>query len=180
MITTNNKNYFDHIQTLRNHGASVSEEERHLGPKPYILPDFKVLGFNYRMTDLQGAFGSVQLKKLNSFISERSKYAQYYKKQFKEIDWIKCPDEPSIGRHAWQAYVLLIDKTKISMDTNDIMEYLKKEGISTRPGTHAIHKLDYYKNKYGLTNEEFPNSTYCSENSIAIPLHNKIKQSEID
>ena len=66
------------------------------------------------------------------------------------------------------------------MDTNDIMEYLKKEGISTRPGTHAIHKLDYYKNKYGLTNEEFPNSTYCSENSIAIPLHNKIKQSEID
>ncbi len=42
---------------LRNHGASISEEQRHDGPRPYLLPEFNLLGFNYRMTDLQGAVG---------------------------------------------------------------------------------------------------------------------------
>ena len=47
------------ISSLRNHGASISEEQRHHGAKPYILPDFNMLGFNYRMTDLQAAVGIV-------------------------------------------------------------------------------------------------------------------------
>ena len=68
MITTNDDDLGHKLQVLRNHGASTSEEERHNGPKPFILPDFNVLGYNYRMTDLQGAIGKVQLKKLDYFI----------------------------------------------------------------------------------------------------------------
>ena len=55
MVTTNNETYGDKLECLRNHGASVSEEVRHHGPRPYLLADFDVMGFNYRMTDLQGA-----------------------------------------------------------------------------------------------------------------------------
>lgn len=62
MITTNNDEYADLIRKLRNHGASISEEQRHKGPKPYILPNFDLVGYNYRMTDIQGAIGFVQLK----------------------------------------------------------------------------------------------------------------------
>ena len=72
MITTNNKELAEKVSVLRNHGANISEEQRHHGSKPYILPEFNVLGYNYRMTDLQGAIGTVQLKKLNLFIEERS------------------------------------------------------------------------------------------------------------
>ena len=61
MITTNDDVLGEKLQILRNHGASISEEQRHHGAKPYILPDFNVLGYNYRMTDLQGAIGVVQL-----------------------------------------------------------------------------------------------------------------------
>ena len=52
----------ERAEQLRNHGASVSEEVRHHGPAPFLLPDFDELGFNYRMTDLQAAVGVVQLE----------------------------------------------------------------------------------------------------------------------
>ncbi|MFO7761100.1 MAG: DegT/DnrJ/EryC1/StrS family aminotransferase, partial [Desulfobia sp.] len=65
MMTTNTDELAEKMTMMRNHGASVSEEQRHHGPKPYILPEFNLLGYNYRMTDLQGAVGLAQLRKLD-------------------------------------------------------------------------------------------------------------------
>ena len=78
MITTNDGALADVANTLRNHGAAISEEQRHRGPRPYLLPEFNLLGFNYRMTDLQGSVGLVQLQKLDRFIAEREHWAAYY------------------------------------------------------------------------------------------------------
>jgi len=72
MLTTNNAELAGLAEQLRNHGATVSEAVRHHGTRPYLLPDFNLLGFNYRMTDLQAAVGIVQLRKLDNFIDERS------------------------------------------------------------------------------------------------------------
>jgi len=69
MVTTQDPGLAAMMDMLRNHGASISEEQRHRGPKPYILADFNLLGFNYRMTDLQGALGLVQLGKLEKYIA---------------------------------------------------------------------------------------------------------------
>jgi dTDP-4-amino-4,6-dideoxygalactose transaminase len=66
MVTTNDQNLARLSDIMRNHGAEISEEMRHNSSKPYLLPDFKMLGFNYRMTDLQAAVGLVQLKKLQA------------------------------------------------------------------------------------------------------------------
>src|SRR5437870_598029 len=71
MITTADGNLAQRMEMLRNHGATVSEELRHSGRKPYLLPDFNLIGFNYRMTDLQASVGLVQLAKLDRFIAER-------------------------------------------------------------------------------------------------------------
>lgn len=62
MLTTNDNNLASQLDKLRNHSASISEEQRHHGPKPYILSSFEMVGYNYRMTDIQGAIGIVQLK----------------------------------------------------------------------------------------------------------------------
>ena len=61
MVTTNDSALAEHARMLRNHGGSIAEEDRHLGPQPYLLPAFNEVGFNYRMTDLQGAIGVVQM-----------------------------------------------------------------------------------------------------------------------
>lgn len=75
VITTNDDHLADLMNMLRNHGACISEEQRHHGHRPYILPHFNMLGYNYRMTNLQAAVGVVQLKKLDRFIEERAKWA---------------------------------------------------------------------------------------------------------
>ena len=105
MVTTQDANLSERMNQMRNHGASVSEEQRHHGPKPYILPDFNLLGFNYRMTDLQGAIGVEQLTRLDEFIKERAKWAKYYNEKLADIKWLRLPGEPKDGNHGWQSFV---------------------------------------------------------------------------
>ncbi len=180
MVTTNDEALAERMIQLRNHGASISEEQRHAGPRPYILPDFNILGYNYRMTDLQGAVGLVQIKKLIQFIDERARWAAYYKECLKNISWLNLPEEPADGRHAWQAYVTSIKTTKAPMTRNEIMERLQERGIATRPGTHAIHMLNYYKELYGFRSDDFPNARNCDQNSMAIPLHNCMSEEDYE
>ncbi len=178
MITTNNDKFADHMSMLRNHGASISEEQRHHGPQPYILPDFNMLGFNYRMTDLQGAVGVVQLKKLDQFIQERNKWAGFYKEAFADISWLKTPEVPEGYAHGWQSFVTYIDEPTAPHSRNDIMKILMEKGISTRPGTHAVHMLNYYKNLYGISASDYPGAEAANNYSMAIPLHNRMSESD--
>ncbi len=178
MVTTNDDQLAETIKSLRNHGASVSEEERHHGPKPYILPGFNLMGFNYRMTDLQGAVGVVQIKKLDKFIQERDEWSKFYKGELKNISWLSLPEFSKDYAHGWQSFVTMIDETKAPIKRNEIMEKLQQAGISTRPGTHAVHMLDFYKNKFGLKAEDFPGARDCNNYSMAIPLHNRMTEED--
>lgn len=174
MITTNDDQIAEVIGMLRNHGASISEEQRHHGPRPYILPDFNMLGYNYRMTDLQGAVGVVQIKKLDQFIDERSKWAAWYSKELAEVKWLKTPQFGNDYKHGWQSFVTLVDEATAPMSRNEIMEKLQENGISTRPGTHAVHMLNFYAEKYNLKPSDFPGAQIANDRSMAIPLHNRM------
>lgn len=180
MVTTNDPALADRMDQMRNHGATMSEEQRHHGPKPYILPDFNLLGFNYRMTDLQGAVGLVQLPKLIGFIAERAKWAQFYREQLKGIDWLRLPEEPENGRHGWQSFVTYVDPEKAPKSRNAIMEFLQQKGVSTRPGTHAVHMLGIYKQKYGFSRDDFPGARDCNDYTMAIPLHNRMTMEDYE
>ena len=174
MLTTDDTDLAESADRLRNHGASVSEEIRHHGPKPYLLPDFEVLGFNYRMTDLQGALGLVQLGKLDRFISERETWAQWYRDALGDIAWLQMPTVPAGYGHAWQAFVTVVDEVAAPAPRNDIMETLQEAGISTRPGTHAVTELGYYKNRLGLQSGQFKVASRLERQTLALPLHNRM------
>ena len=180
MVTTNDPALADRMDQMRNHGASMSEEQRHHGPKPYILPDFNLLGFNYRMTDLQGAVGLIQLPKLIEFIAERAKWAQFYREQLNGINWLRLPEEPENGRHGWQSFVTYVDPEKAPKSRNEIMEFLQQKGVSTRPGTHAVHMLGIYKQKYGFSRDDFPGARDCNDYTMAIPLHNRMTMEDYE
>lgn len=178
MVTTNDDKLFEVMSQMRNHGATISEEQRHYGPKPYILPDFNLLGFNYRMTDLQGSVGLIQLPKLNGFIEERAKWAQFYREQLTDIDWLVLPQEPEVGRHGWQSFVTYVDPLLAPFSRNELMEILQNKGVSTRPGTHAVHMLGLYQEKYDLKPENFPGARDCNDYTMAIPLHNRMSSED--
>lgn len=180
MLTTNDSALAGVADQLRNHGASVSEEQRHSGPRPYLLPDFNLLGFNYRMTDLQGAVGLVQLRKLDRFVAERQQWAEYYRAQLAGVPWLRMPRFPDNGTHAWQAFVTYVDPATAPLARNAIMERLQAEGISTRPGTHAVHMLGYYRARLQVSPEDFPGSRACNDNTMALPLHNRMTADDYD
>lgn len=174
MVTTRDPELSARMDKLRNHGAEISEEQRHKGPRPYLLPEFNLLGFNYRMTDLQGAVGLVQLGKLDRFIAERQRWAEVYRQRLADLPWLRMPVIPADGSHAWQAFVTTVDPATAPLPRNAIMERLQQQGIATRPGTHAVHLLGYYRDRFGLKPDDYPGGRDCDANTMAIPLHNRM------
>lgn len=180
MMTTTDPEVAARAERLRNHGAGVSEEVRHRGAKPWELPEFADLGFNYRMTDLQAAIGIVQLGKLDGFISERQRGADLYAHEFADLEWLRTPSAPDGWRHAWQSYVCMVDEDALGTTRDAIMERLADQGVSTRPGTHAVHMLQYYRERYGFDPNDFPRAAECAQRSMAIPLHNRMTDDDFE
>ena len=127
MVTTNDLALAQKVDILRNHGASISEEKRHLSNKPYILPDFDVCGFNYRMTDIQASIGIVRQKL--SLLAFRQKWATYYTNELDSISWITSPVIPNGYYHGWQSYVCMIDETISPYPRNKVMEILQEKEL---------------------------------------------------
>jgi perosamine synthetase len=180
MCTTNDPDLAKKIGCLRNHGASLSEEQRHHGAQPYQLPEFNILGFNYRMTDIQGAIGLAQLARLHALVTERRSWAKWYRKELSSLNWLTVTAIPEQYEHSYQAFVCSIDKTRSPKTRDQILEYLHKAGVGGRPGTHAIHMLNYYANKYHLKPDDFPQSRDCNNDTLAIPLHNKMQPEDYE
>lgn len=180
VVTTNDDRLAAILDTYRNHGASMSEEVRHRGPKPYELPDFKVFGYNYRLTDVQAAIATVQLRKLDSFIEERRKLADHYDARLQQFSWITAPMRPAGQTHALQAYVARVDEGRSPASRNAILAHLQAQGIGGRPGTHAVVGLEAYRTTYGTDPADFPVAMGAEAHSIALPLHNHMVAADVD
>lgn len=179
MITTDDPGLAASARSLRSHGASVSAEKRHVQSNPFLLPDFDDLGYNYRLSDVQAAIGLTQLERLGEFVRERDMLASIYDELLEHIPWLTLPAKPGSG-HSWQSYVVSVDTSRSKLSRNDLMLELQAVGISTRPGTHAIHTLGYYQKKFGYRFDDLPNSRQAAEQTIALPLYNQMSESDLE
>lgn len=183
MIITNNQDYAEMARKLRNHGASASDMERHLQQGGSLLPEFNMLGYNYRLTDIQGAIGVAQMGKAEQIFSSRREAARRYDELLQEIAGVSKPRYPENYRHAYQSYVCYFGymprRDRIDFEQviesnkrrNRLMAGLEAEGISVRQGTHAVHTLGYYRDKYELTDSDCPAAFAADRLSIALPLY---------
>jgi len=130
------------------------------------------------MTDLQGAVGAVQLARLDELIAERDRWADFYRHELGSVEWLRTPGRPAGGGHGWQSFVCYVDESRAPAPRNVIMEKLQARGISTRPGTHAVHMLGYYRDRFGLAPADFPVARDCDAHTMAIPLHNRISDED--
>ena len=178
MVTTSDSSLADKIRCLRDHGATMSDLQRHMGAKPYLLADHPEAGYNQRMTDIQGALGSAQLDRAEQIVAERRRLAARYDKAFSDLDWLRTPLCPEGYQHGYQSYPCMFRPDNLGLNNikevnsarNLWMETLQQAGISTRPATHAVHMLSYYRNKYGISPEDFPNAYIANDCSISLPL----------
>jgi dTDP-4-amino-4,6-dideoxygalactose transaminase len=177
MVTTGDSDLAERAHQLRNHGASVSEEARHGGEKPYLLPEFDLAGFNYRMTDLQGAVGLVQLGRLEHLVAERRRWADFYRQELGDLDWLLLPVTPADCAPSWQSFVTVVSESA-PLPRNELMERLHEAGISTRPGTHAVTELGHYQKHFPVTPGACPVACELADRSMALPLHNRMSSDD--
>jgi dTDP-4-amino-4,6-dideoxygalactose transaminase len=173
MLTSDDAQLIERARSLRNHGATAGDE---LGP--HAMPEYNLLGFNYRMTDLQAAIGNVQLRKLDAMLQARDRGAAYYQRELADLQWLRTPTVPSGFTHGWQAYVCWVDEAQAPRSRNAIMQALEQRGVGTRPGTHAVHSLGLYRERLGLNADDFPAARDCERFSMAIPLHNRMSDDD--
>lgn len=186
MIITSDDEFVEKLRAMRDHGATMSDLQRHQGNKPYLLPEFPYPGYNYRMTDIQASIGCTQMESANEILYRRKYWAKKYSEELNEIKWLRTPKFSPDYIHGYQSYVCLFEPEeaqiknveKLNEKRNEFMDYLNKKGISTRPGTHAVHTLEYYKNKYKINYKDFPNSFLADRLSIAFPIFSTLKEEE--
>ena len=186
MVTTNDGELAEKIRRLRDHGAAMTDLQRHLGARPYLLADHPDAGYNQRMTDLQAAIGSAQMDRAEDIVSERQGLAKKYDDAFVNLDWLKTPFRGDDFEHGYQSYPTLFKPKDISLESvkkinaqrNQWMDDLQKKGISTRPATHAVHMLSFYREKYQLSPEDFPNAYAADQCSISLPLFHGMNDEE--
>ena len=104
------------------------------------------------------------------------------------MNFFGLPIFDNIYEHGYQSYPCLYDKNRIDIKTvskinksrNYFMDKLQESGVSTRPATHAVHMLKYYREKYNLVPEDFPNAYIANDCSISFPLFNGLSNIEQD
>jgi len=186
MITTNDDALADKLRRLRDHGAAISDLQRHLGARPYLLADHPDAGYNQRMTDLQAALGAAQMDRAADIIIERQRLASVYDLAFANLSWLKVPVHMEGFDHGYQSYPCLFQPEPITPESvprinkvrNDFMDHLQQVGISTRPATHAVHMLSFYREKYGFKPFDYPNAYAANDCSISLPLFHGMTDEE--
>lgn len=188
MIITQDGSLAEKLRRLRDHGAAMTDLQRHMGARPYLLADHPEAGYNQRMTDIQAALGSAQMNRANSIIAERQRLAARYDEAFSELTWLRTPAHIEGMEHGYQSYACFFLPEAISPDSvprinqvrNAWMDSLQRAGISTRPATHAVHMLSFYRDKYGLKPMDFPNAWAANDCSISLPLFHGMSDEEQD
>ncbi|MFY4860026.1 DegT/DnrJ/EryC1/StrS family aminotransferase [Aliarcobacter butzleri] len=192
MLITDDEDIANKVSQLKDHGASKSDLQRHKEKGGSLLPDFTMRGYNYRMTDMQGALGVCQMNKKDYIMNGRREVANKYDIALKEIAQLITPHIPENYRHGYQSYVCIFTDgedisnltkeqiDRINIKRNIFMEKLEEMTIATRQGTHAVHTLGYYKNKNNFKDEDFLMSYAADRLSIALPLYAGMTNEEFD
>jgi perosamine synthetase len=166
LVVTNNDETAEKIKILRNHGLSYVNGK----------PQFVMAGFNYRITNVQGAIGVAQMKKLKSINKKRAEIANIYNELLKGIKGITIPEEKSYGKHVWQSYHVLLDE---KIDRDLLMLKLKEKDIETNFGAYAVHIQPYYKQKYNYEDSRYQNSIDAYMHGLVLPIHTELSDDNL-
>ncbi len=171
MITTNRKDIYEKLLLLRTHGITKKSEllsENHGG----WYYEMQMLGYNYRITDIQAALGISQLKKADWGIKQREKIADIYYNELKNIGDIKLPFIESSILHAYHLFIILTSKRK------ELYNYLRQNGVLTQVHYIPIHYFPYYKEK-GWKKGDFPTAEAYYEKCLSLPMFPSLKEEDL-
>ena len=170
MICTNNRQLSNMSKSLRNLSFSKSYYNRF---------DHSNISWNYRMTNLQAAFGCGQLKNINWIINRKREIGKIYYDKLKKINNIILqPYSLPYAKNIYWVFGIVL-KNKLKIYRNKVMKKLLEYGIETRPFFKPMNQQKIFKNYNLFNNTKFPNANFLSKNGFYLPSGLALKNSEI-
>ncbi|MDG6249241.1 UDP-4-amino-4,6-dideoxy-N-acetyl-beta-L-altrosamine transaminase [Methanocalculus sp.] len=177
MIVTDNETFAEKLRLFRSHGITKDPHvlTRIDGPWYY---EMHVLGFNYRITDLQCALGLSQFKKLEKFLSRRCEIAGAYDKAFQDIPNILIPPRPpwSNSRHAFHLYPVRCT----GCDRKELMLNLRERGILTQVHYIPVHLQPFYMTNFGYGRGDYPHAEKFYEQELSLPMFPRMTDEDVN
>lgn len=174
MITVKKPEYAQKIRSLRHHGMSVTDWQRH-SSKVAVIESYGELGYNDRMSDLQAAVAREQLKLLPQLIEKRRKQAQLYHELFTGINGLTPPREPEWARSNWQSYCVRLPD---SIDQRALIQSALDEGISLKRGVMCAHREPAYSEGSYRAAGELTESEAAQDRCVLIPLFHEMTEAD--
>ncbi len=184
MITTNNSEIAEKARIIRSHGMTSRD-------------DHVVLGYNYRMNEIQAAIGVVQLRKIEELNNIRIRNSLYLIDSLRDIGWMKPQKIPDYVRHVFFWAPFLVEEEKLGMDTKELVKQLREKGVEVRhryreplyKQTMLVHKAayprgcpftcPYYGKEIEYSKVYLPNAEKVAGKLIGLPNHPKLTEAEL-
>ena len=189
IVLTNDDKLYENVSLYRSHCTRVHghstkycklDEEKFPIGKKFWWQDFDDCGYNFRMTDIQAAVGSEQLKKVDALNQKRIDNAAYITYGLQDVPGLTLPTMRSYNKHVFHLYPVMIDPNEFGMNKEDfIYNLLNKYGI--KAGFHYIplHYSTAFK-KRGFKKGQFPNAEKLGEQLVTLPINPRQTEEALD
>ncbi|MDQ6472063.1 DegT/DnrJ/EryC1/StrS family aminotransferase [Flavobacterium sp. LHD-80] len=179
MLVTNDESVYKRVKTMRLHGINRDIWDRFTSKTPSWEYDVIDAGYKYNMPDLAAAIGLGQLEKAELFRSERQKAVQFYYEKLKDLSMIDLPIcHGELEDHAWHLFPIVLNQ-KASISRNEFIEKMSEQGVGTSVHYKPIHQLTYYKERYNLIKEDYPNAELTWSGNVSLPLYPYMTSEEL-
>lgn len=169
-ITTNDAELYERLRMLRSHGITRDPARLADQPGPWWYEQ-QAMGLNYRMTDIQAALGSSQLKKLDGFIDRRLAIVADYRRAFAGLDWLTLPPDAGDRRIGWHLFTAQIDFEALGQTRAEVMAALAARGIGSQVHYIPVTRQPWYREHLATDPAAFPNAEAYYRQALSLPLY---------
>ncbi len=176
MIATDEDDLARDLRTVVSHGASVDEDAKHRSRKALLVVDYAVLGTNYRLSDVLGAIGAEQMKRLPEIVEKRNRWASLYGDLLSAEPRILPPTVPEGSRSNYQSYCVRLAGATAEV-RDEIVTRLRIGGVQCTPGIQPIHRYTLYRDLFGETS--LPNTELVADTTLIVPLFPQMTEEDV-
>ena len=177
MLVTADPDIAHRARVMRLHGMNRDAFDRFAtGRWAY---DVVAPGFKYNMTDIAAAIGIHQLRKADSFHTERSRGAERYREMLEDLPVHLPADAPAGDVHSWHLFVVKIDPDA-GKSRDEVFAEMGQRGVVCSVHYTPLHRLSYWRETYDLQAQHFPNAERAFAGAISLPLYVGMTDAEIE
>jgi UDP-4-amino-4,6-dideoxy-N-acetyl-beta-L-altrosamine transaminase len=180
-VLTNNQDYLEKLRMFRSHGITKNREyftDTRASDQGEWYYEMQLLGYNYRMTDIQAALGYSQLTKIKRFIEARRVIAAYYNNAFQDNPYFDIPIERDYGKSSYHLYTIQLKEHLVGKRAS-VFARLREEGLGVQVLYIPVYLQPYYQ-KLGYKAGLCPVAEDFYGRAISIPIYHGMTETDRD